>query len=257
MGDLTAASFLGQLFSIEYVSIVVWYSLNLTWILYYFTYAGPIANDELFCRMVGYVGNGMPAVLALVVGNVIARWGWGFSTFCTSLMSIAMLLLSTLQILWLDYLALIFFSISRSMVFAVFFSYIPMTFGSTNYGRLIGVATLISGAFGFVNDPLSQWASFVHRPAASHCVGGNVCESAEACNRTSWAMAACLAPMLLYSVWLCGRSSGEERNEECATPREFRNGSHDGPGGLGALEHTQSRTSPDSPVIAKSETSLA
>lgn len=258
--DLTAATFWGQALSAEYMGIVVWYSLNLTWILYYFTYAGPIVNDELFCRMVGYVGNAVPTVLALVVGNVIARWGWGFATMLTSLLSIGMLVLSTLHYLWLDYVALVFFSIARSMVFAVFFSYIPMTFGAANYGRLIGAATLVSGAFGFVNTPLGQWASFVHSPEKSQCQMGTVCESQAACNRTSFAMAICLAPMVMYSVWLCGRSSGEERRRSGSgmltptAPESPRSPSE--PIGIHGLESALVGGFPEAPIILKSESTL-
>lgn len=204
MADLSTASFVGQVTSTEYMGMVLWYTLNLTWILYYFTYAGPMANNDLFCQMVGYLGNGMPAVLALFVGNVIANFGWGFATMSTSILSISMLLLSTLQILWLDYVALLFFCVARSMVFPVFFSYIAITFGANNYGRLIGIATLFSGGFGFVNQPLGTWAGFAPSPDA-HCAMAIICGSQESCNRVLFTMVACLAPFLLYSVWLCRR----------------------------------------------------
>lgn len=215
-GELAEATFFGQVTSIEYMGMVLWYTLNLTWILYYFTYAGPIVNDKLFCQMIGYVGNGLPGLLSLFVGNVIARFGWAFATCATSLLSIGMLVLSTVGVLWLDYVALLFFSFARGMVFAVLFSYIPITFGVKNYGRLIGVATLISGAFGFVDTPLGQWASLHQDKASSVCPTGIVCESSEACNITSWTMAASLVPMLLYSVWLCRHQ--EERRLRSESP---------------------------------------
>merc|ERR1712207_60950 len=89
-------------------------------------------------------------------------------------------------------------------LFAVFFSYIPITFGAANYGKLIGLATLVSGTFGFVSDPLGRWASFSHNNKAM-CSAGVTFTDRQACSRTSWVLAASMAPMLLYSMWLAKR----------------------------------------------------
>jgi len=204
-GNLTEASFWAQSTSPEYLGMTLWYTLNLTWMLYFFTYLGPIINDKTFCSVVNWVGNGMPAFLSFFVGFLISRCGIPVMSAVASFLTIGMFLLSTMQNLWLGYVALALFTLQRSMIFAIFFSFIPMVFGSENYGTLIGLATFISGAFGFVNTPIGQWAGFAQSSNAV-CPTGVTCGSWWSCSTTSWTLAATLVPMLLYSAWLGRRS---------------------------------------------------
>lgn len=199
--DLSSASFLAQAMSVEYLGMVVWYTLNLTWMLYFFTYAGPQVNNKTFCGLVSWIGNILPALMAFFVGASIARFGWGVSTFMTSLVSMGMFLLITVDSMILNYVALLLFTVSRSLIFAIFFSYIPVTFGPSNYGRLIGMATFVSGCFGFINNAVAEWAGFIASPD-SVCSTGLVCGTREACNRASYILAATFLPLLLYSFWL-------------------------------------------------------
>merc|ERR1719446_562605 len=122
----------------------------------------------------------------------------------TALSRILMFLLVAMQNLYLGYVALLIFTIQRSFTFAVFFSYIPATFGSANYGRLIGFATLVSGAFGFVNGSISSMSGL--RPSAlAVCNQGLACENRRDCALPNLAIAASMFPLILYSVWLSGR----------------------------------------------------
>lgn len=197
-----AKSFQEQATSKKFIGIVAWYMLNLTWLVFFFANVGAQVNDATFCSFVGYLGNGLPALVSPFAGAAMRQYGAGNLTMLTSLLAMAMFCLVTSGNLWLSYVALVLFGLQRCLTFAIFFSYIPDTFGWASYGRLIGLATIFCGIFGFINTPIATWTHFVPGDKAVCPVGGVVCSSAWECARTNYVLAATMIPLLGYSVWL-------------------------------------------------------
>jgi hypothetical protein len=204
-GRLTEETLLVQVLSPEYIGIVTWYTMNLTLCVYFFGMVGSQINNIDFCNRVVYIGSGVPALLSILVGTVIGWMGWGFATFATAFSCMLMFVLIALQDLYSGYIALFVFTVQRSFTFAVFFSYIPATFGSANYGRLIGLATLISGAVGFINGPVSAMSG-LQPSSQAVCNQGLACTSWSDCALPNFVIAASTLPLILYSVWLSKRS---------------------------------------------------
>jgi len=205
-GRLAEETFLVQVLSPEYIGMVIWYSLNLTWCVYFFGIVGSQINNADFCSRLVYIGSVGPALLSVFVGSIIGWLDWGRATLAASLACILMLLLSAMQDLVLGYFALLAFCVQRSLTFAIFFSYIPATFGPANYGRLIGVATLISGGVGFINGPVSA-ASGIMPSSRAVCNSEVTCESWSSCAIPNLALAATMLPLILYGLWLSTRPS--------------------------------------------------
>jgi hypothetical protein len=133
-----------------------------------------------------------------------------------------MLALSMFQGVRLGYVALVLYTVNRALIFPVFFSYIAVTFGPNNYGRLIGVACFCSGAFGYVNAPVARWSGFEISDTAVCPAGGVVCHSWARCAMVNGILAASLLPLILYSAWLWRRSKLVGPPSEPASPHGTR-----------------------------------
>ena len=140
-----------------------------------------------------------------LVGKVIGRFGFWFGALTCNVLCVAMYLL-----LWADsepfqYAALVLFALQRSFTFAVFFSYVPVVFGGANYGKLIGLATFVSGIVGFVNTPLAIWAKFDHDGGNGSC--GGHCDDWDQCMMVNTVLAASVVPFFVHSYLMWRWSS--------------------------------------------------
>ena len=168
-----------QLRSPQFVGITLFFSVNLTLLLFFFSTVlteVPWNREETkaFTQVVTFVGNGVPVLLTPFAGALMGRFGFGVSTALTNLFAVLMFVVlvvgKTTGSLPVCIVAVVFFALQRTLTFSIFFSYVALVFGGANYGKLVGLATVVAALVGCLNYAFTFWAG----AKCQHCEAVNI-----------------------------------------------------------------------------------
>lgn len=151
-------SFGAQARTASFWAITLWYTFHLALLVYYFfsaVFHRPGAAN--FSEAAGWLGNGLPGLMGPLAGIFIHRVGFRASLLVTNAAAAGMLLLLIPGAGgWMDLTSLLLFCVHRTLIFAIFFTYIPVRFGGENYGKLVGLANVVSGSAGLFTGPAME-----------------------------------------------------------------------------------------------------
>lgn len=163
--SLPTPSASSQMKSIEYVSLLTWFSICLVPLQYYVATIGfqleTIGDSDGFYTGLFSIVYASVSILAPASGYLSDRLGLGIAQgLGTFLCSISMFLLSVSNYISLkeQSIGLFCYSFGRMTIFATFFTNVGRRFGFANYGTLAGVGLLVSSVVSLLQYPLIAYA---------------------------------------------------------------------------------------------------
>jgi MFS family permease len=159
---LKQEALLGQLLSKEFIAISLFQSIEFFGLQFYVGNVKDLlenlGDDDATYTQIFNVCGSCGFVFFPVVGYVLDKFGL-VTGFCVATVSAAAYCaLSLVPNLELQVVTFLCWTLSRNMLFATFFSYLPATFGFKTFGRVNGVVSLIVATLGLFNKPLLQLA---------------------------------------------------------------------------------------------------
>ena len=187
-----------QMTSVEYIALLLWFSVIVTPSQYYVLSIGYQLeqkgdDDGAYTRLFTLLYGGS-SVLAPLGGAVADTFGVGFGQcVATVLTAVSFVILLFPALDFTQTLGMAFYSVGRLFIFALYFSNIGRRFGFANYGTLAGTGMLTSAALSMLQYPLftaaiDGWRDEVNAGCAA-------------------AVGACVP----YTVWLSVRETREAR----------------------------------------------
>eukprot|EP00941_MAST-03F_sp_MAST-3F-sp1_P003767 g3767.t1 len=150
-------SFTEEVVTLEFWGMTGWYAFHLALLVYYFfSVVFWVKQPSNFAVVAGWIGNGLPGILGPFSGVFINKFGFRISVLVCNGLAAGMILLLILENSMMNYLSLLLFCAHRTILFAIFFAYIPIRFGGTHYGKLVGLATVVAGTVGLFLGPLME-----------------------------------------------------------------------------------------------------
>jgi hypothetical protein len=152
----------GQLFSIPFALVAMWMTINVFWAN---TYIGTVGSQIKFINSnadvpsyVSVFNLVLPAGVLIIpfYGRFLDLIGYPAGFAVASVASLVFAVLYCVQSLPVQYVAFVFYALSRTCVFAAFFSYVAYEFGYKYFGTVTGGAFLTMSIFSLLQYPMTK-----------------------------------------------------------------------------------------------------
>ena len=166
---------LQQLWSKEYLGLLIWFSVCIVPLQYYVGTIGfqlEEKGDDGFYTDLFSITYAAAAVVAPMGGYLADKCSLGMThALATTLTAASLFILASPASLNAQVLGLICYGVGRMMTFGMYFSNVGKRFGYENYGTLAGLGLLTSAIISLLQYPLIAWAADGHAVAVNVSCG--------------------------------------------------------------------------------------
>jgi hypothetical protein len=158
--------------SLAFWGVTLWYTLHLALMVHYF-FSVAFSRGAVFAEWASWLGNGLPGLLGPAAGVIFNRCGLRASLLAANAAAVGMLCTLVLESdvaagsaaaapdgagatpSALELGSLLCFCAHRTLIFALFFTFMGQFCGG-DYGKLVGLATVVAGTVGLFAGPVME-----------------------------------------------------------------------------------------------------